>query len=315
LPEQDTGLHSELQGLIAALEQELELEMQSPTTADAAEQQERQAARDALKHVLVDLKQQDAELEELIGGRALASVQRDAQGAPAAANVGEPPTGRDVLDGQAADMRDKISDLRRQNDALQRQNDVLQHEVAEHQQELAQRTADLAQRTHDLLAARAEAEKLQEVVETLRREQASLVRQMAEVPQMIVTESARPVAPTQAPPPKRPMPVRQPSRSTPTPRDPPPARPIPMWPSAMQQLQSARQWLSVGRPDQARRLLATVQTQMVFMPMTPEQSVVLDRNASATDVGDAIRWLDIGAMGEAMRSITRAIESSARTGG
>jgi hypothetical protein len=156
LRQQDIELHSELQGLIAELERELELVMQSPLPSGAAERQERQAARDALKHVLVDLRQQDAELEELIGGRALASAQRDAQGAPAAANLGEPPRGRDLLERQAADMREQISDLQRQNDALQRQ-------LAQRQQELAQRTEELAQRVHDLEAARAEAEKLWEV--------------------------------------------------------------------------------------------------------------------------------------------------------
>jgi hypothetical protein len=71
----------------------------------------------------------------------------------------------------------------------------------------------------------------------------------------------------------------------------------------------------MGQPEEARRVLATVQTQMVFAPVTPDQPTALSRNPSATEVGDAIRWLDIGAMGEAIRSITRAIESSARAGG
>jgi hypothetical protein len=66
----------------------------------------------------------------------------------------------------------------------------------------------------------------------------------------------------------------------------------------------------MGQPEEARRVLATVQTQMVFAPVTPDQPAALSRNPSAMDVGDAIRWLDIGARGEAIRSITRAIESS-----
>ena len=82
--------------------------------------------------------------------------------------------------------------------------------------------------------------------------------------------------------------------------------------SVTQRLETARQWLSVGRPDVARDVLATVQTQMVFQPMTPDQPITLSHNPSATDVGDAIRWLDIGATEQAMWSITRAIESSAR---
>ena len=77
--------------------------------------------------------------------------------------------------------------------------------------------------------------------------------------------------------------------------------------SAAQQLQTARQWLSAGRPDEARRLLAMVQTQMVFQPVTPDQPSAQGGSPSATDIGDAIRWLDMGASGKAMQSITRAI--------
>jgi hypothetical protein len=78
-------------------------------------------------------------------------------------------------------------------------------------------------------------------------------------------------------------------------------------PSAAQQLQTARQWLSAGRPDEARRILAMVQTQMVFQPVTPDQPSANGGNPSATDIGDAIRWLDMGASSQAMQSITRAI--------
>jgi hypothetical protein len=321
LRQQDGELHNELKGLIAELEQELDLEMQSPLTPDTAEQQERQTARDALKRVLADLKQQDGTLEELIGGngQATVTVQRNVQGSAAVANPGEQLTGRDLLDRQAADMRTQIADLQRQNAALQRQ-------LAERQQELAQSAEELGQRGHDLESARAEADKLRQVVETLRvqpqGEQTSLARPKTEGQQTAVTGSAGPVAPKPTPRPTRPTPpVRQQAQSKPTPQPAQPVptqqppQPIPMLPSPTQQLQSARQWLSVGRPDEARRVLAMVQTQMVFVPVTPDQPEALGRNPSATDVGDAIRWLDIGAVGQAMRSITRAIESGARVGG
>jgi hypothetical protein len=318
LQRQDGELHSELQGLIAELEQELELEMQSPLSSDTAERQERQTARDALKRVLADLKQQDGKLEELIGGHAPTSAQRDSQGSAAVANPGEQPTGPDLLERQTADMRSQIADLQRQNGTLQRQ-------LAEHQQELAQRTGELLQRAHDLEAARAEAQKLRDVVETLRHqpqgEQASPARQKTEGQQTAVAGSAGAVATKPAPRPTRLPPVRQPAQSTPTPQPASPVltqqpmQPTPTLPSATQQLQSARQWLSVGRTDEARRVLAMVQTQMVFVPVTPDQPAALGLNPSATDVGDAIRWLDIGAIGQAMRSITRAIESGTRAGG
>ena len=86
-------------------------------------------------------------------------------------------------------------------------------------------------------------------------------------------------------------------------------------PSAAQQLQAARRWLSVGRPDDARRVLALVQTQMVFQPVTPDQPVALGGNLSATYVGYAIRWLDVGAIDQAMQWITRAMNETNGAGG
>ena len=47
LQRQDRELHSQLQGLIAQLGEELQLEMRSPPASNTAEQQERQTARDA----------------------------------------------------------------------------------------------------------------------------------------------------------------------------------------------------------------------------------------------------------------------------
>jgi hypothetical protein len=58
LQQQDSELHSQLQGLIAQLGEELQLEMRSPPASDTAEQQERQVARDAFKHAIADLQQQ-----------------------------------------------------------------------------------------------------------------------------------------------------------------------------------------------------------------------------------------------------------------
>jgi hypothetical protein len=85
--------------------------------------------------------------------------------------------------------------------------------------------------------------------------------------------------------------------------------------SAWQQLQAAQQWLSAGRPDEARRVLAMVQTQVVFQPGTPDQPDSQVSNPTMTDVGDAIRWLDMGAGGQAMEAITRAIGDANPGGG
>ena len=77
-----------------------------------------------------------------------------------------------------------------------------------------------------------------------------------------------------------------------------------------EQLQTAQQWLSAGRPDEARRVLVMVQTQVVFQPGTPDRPDAQVSNPMMTDVGDAIRWLDEGAGGQAMQSITRAIDDA-----
>ena len=57
-------------------------------------------------------------------------------------------------------------------------------------------------------------------------------------------------------------------------------------------------------------MLAIVQTQMVFQPVTPDQPTPQGGNPAATDVGNAIRWLDIGAHGQAMQAISRAIATA-----
>jgi hypothetical protein len=53
--------------------------------------------------------------------------------------------------------------------------------------------------------------------------------------------------------------------------------------------------------------LAMDQTQMVLRPVTPHQPVAEGGHPSATDVGAAIRWLDMGASSQAMQAISRAI--------
>jgi hypothetical protein len=82
--------------------------------------------------------------------------------------------------------------------------------------------------------------------------------------------------------------------------------------SAWQQLQAAQQWLSAGRPDEARRVLAMVQTLVVFQPVQPDAQV---SNPTMTDVGNAIRLLDMGAGGQAMEAIARAIDDANPEGG
>jgi hypothetical protein len=68
-------------------------------------------------------------------------------------------------------------------------------------------------------------------------------------------------------------------------------------------LMAARQALTEGHPEDARRMLALAQTEMVFQPVTPDQPDASGGNMPATEVGYAIRWLDLGNSEMAARQI------------
>ena len=301
-----------------------------PATAD------QQATRDALQRQvddlrrqgsslqagITDLQRQDSALQGQIAQHKQELSQRTAEDRSTSAAAER--AGRNSLQHQVADLQRQVADLQQQDGAIQGQIAQHRQEVAERtqdltqrSQELAQRTQELAQRTHDLDVARAEADRLQKGIDALREqrqsEEASLARLKAAQQQVAMAVPARPAAPRPAPPPTRPaqqpaqpVSLQQPTQPTPAPQ---PPRLMPA-PAASQQLQTARQWLSAGRPDEARRVLAMVQTQMVFQPVTPDQPAAQGGNPSATDIGDAIRWLDMGASGQAMQSITRAIDDA-----
>jgi hypothetical protein len=84
----------------------------------------------------------------------------------------------------------------------------------------------------------------------------------------------------------------------------PPPAPAAAGQYAAHQLVDAQRWLAAGRPDEARQILAMAQTQMVLRPVTPDHPLAEGGNPSATDIGAAIRWLDIGAEGQACRRST-----------
>jgi hypothetical protein len=79
-------------------------------------------------------------------------------------------------------------------------------------------------------------------------------------------------------------------------------------PSAGQELAGARQLLATNQPQEARRILTIVQTQLVFRPVMPGQVVPDGGNTVATQIGDAIHWLDLGSGAQAMQSLNRAID-------
>ena len=174
-------------------------------------------------------------------------------------------------------------------EGLQRQIAELQRQSAGLQAQLEQRSNELAERTRDVAAARAESGKLQQSIDALHVQRLSeeelLARLKAQEKPVATT------ATTQRSPPRPTSPVMQavPASST------------------AQQVLAARRWLEAGRPDEARRVLAMVQTQMVLRPVTPDRPAAAGNNPSATDVGNAIRWLDIGASGQAMQAIDQVI--------
>lgn len=182
--------------------------------------------------------------------------------------------------------------LQRQITVLQQQASALQAQVSQRSHDLDAARTEAGQLRQGLNSARTETDKLRQDIDALHQqrkaEEAALARQKAQAQQTAAI----------APPPPRPAPAPQ-SPPAPTPG-----------PSASQQLLTARQWLATGRPDEARRVLTMVQTQMVLRPVTPDQPTAQGGNPSATDVGNAIRWLDMGANGQAMQALNRAIDNT-----
>jgi hypothetical protein len=171
--------------------------------------------------------------------------------------------------------------------------DALQHQIADLQRQAGDLQNQIAQRSHDIEAKRAEMDGLRQGLEAMRAETDTLRRQAEE--DALARNKVREKQMATANAPRRPPAQR--------PASPPP----PFAPALTQSLQNAQQWLAAGRPDEARNILATVQTQMVLRPVTPGQPMADGGNPSATEIGAAIRWLDIGANSQAMQAINRAI--------
>jgi hypothetical protein len=70
---------------------------------------------------------------------------------------------------------------------------------------------------------------------------------------------------------------------------------------------NARQAVMGGRPEDAGHMLALAQTQMVLQPVTPVQPDAAGGNVVATQVGYAIRWLNIANPRLALQQINVAL--------
>jgi hypothetical protein len=200
------------------------------------------------------------------------------------------------------------------DDGNQQQLATRSEEPDRPKQTLDQHRQQLDQRNVSTEAGPAEAERLRQVIDALRQqnkaaetnlarrrtEEASLTRQQQAKPQQLAAK-AQPQLP--APP----MPAAPAAGFA--------DAGVPVQQPPVQQLMTARQWLAAGRPDEARRLLARVQTQLVLQPVTPDAPEAGGTSASAGEVGNAIRWLDIGAPRQAMQAINKAIDGSSGSAG
>ena len=199
----------------------------------------------------------------------------------------------------------------RQKADQQAAQEALQRQIANLQQQASSLQDQVAQRLRDLETVRIEAAKLHQNFEAARTQITNSRQDIDELRQQRNVDEAR-LGSRQthelqvAMPPPRPVVL---SLLKPTPPRTQPVSLITSGPSTSQQLLTARQWLVTGRPDQARRVLIAVQTQMVFQPVSPDQLTTQGVNASATDVGNAIRLLDTGARGEAVQALNRAIDN------
>jgi hypothetical protein len=249
-----------------------------------------QADRDALQRQVQTLQQQTTTLQQQLTQRSQELDQRTQQLERRTREV-------QAAQAEADKLRLGFERIRqpRPTDQATEQFAARPEDPEHRKQDVGPRQQPPAQLSQDPEAARADAERLAQVIDTLRQhsksEEPTPTRQRTEAgrqkPRQQPAASAQPPAATPATELDATMPA-------------PPA----------QQLVTARQWLAAGRPDEARRLLTKVQTQIVLQPVTPDAPEARGASAPAGYIGTAIRWLDMGASDRAMQAINRAIEDS-----
>jgi hypothetical protein len=195
------------------------------------------------------------------------------------ANLSQPAS-QPALDGTAPPQNHDT--LQQSRNALQVQVDGLQKDVAQQTQELASLRASEVRERQTLDALRKQRRDIQS---TSAQPQTQPQHAPGETPsrQTLQHEPAHPTRQSAG---------TTEAQSTASPR---------------MQLMNARQALMGGRSEDARRMLALAQTQMVFQPVTPDQPDAAGGNVAATEVGYAIRWLDIGNPTLALQQINVAL--------
>ena len=137
--------------------------------------------------------------------------------------------------------------------------------------------AQVAQRTQELASLHADTDQARQELETLRLQQQMEAALNTRRQDQVRQAEARAHAQRQ----------RRDSSAVPAPPAFASAQPGPVVPP-WTQLMAAREVLASGRTQDARHLLATAETQMVFQPVTPDQPDTMGGNRAATAVGEAI---------------------------
>ena len=283
---------------LAPPQPQADLQRPSATNPGAEQQQanRQQPAPEPSTGQVEALQQQAAALQQQLAQRAQELQQRTQELQQRTRDVQQAQAEADRL----RDGKDSSGQRRETDEVKPPQPTTRSSELNQRSQELEARKRDLDQRSRDAAPAPAEAERLRQVIEALRQqkqnrtEPATSPRQKAED-----APAARQKAKQQqsAATPPQDAPSSSPGRSSET-------------GAPTQQLVTAKQWLAAGRPDEARRLLATAQTQVVFQPVTPDSPDAQGGSVPATEIGNAIRWLDAGANRQAMQAINRAIDAT-----
>jgi chromosome segregation ATPase len=78
---------------------------------------------------------------------------------------------------------------------------------------------------------------------------------------------------------------------------------------------TARELLASGRAGEARQLLMRAQAESALRPVTPDQPYATGGNVVASQIGNAIRFIDSGNSGQAMQAINFAMDNVGNTWG
>jgi hypothetical protein len=209
------------------------------------------------------------------------------------------------------------------NAALQKQSDELQAQIEQQSDQLATLRSSEEQERHALDASRQRRQAEEAAVTRLppQREQwavgASIPPSRAQVVQPTApsdhaaatadtTQSVVAELRARQRVVQRPPPAQRPAVSMAQPYS--PTQPV-LVVSTKGVLVTARELLASGRTADARQLLMRAQAESALHPVTPDQPYATGTSVVASQIGDAIHFLDSGNSGSAMRAINLAMDN------